>query len=613
MHKAPALLAAAAILGSSIACLAADSLTIAEIAPKDSFLVAGVDDSKGMFEAFDRTGFKSIWDDPTFKKWFEKHSKEAMEDFAASLEPLGLTMDDLRRPTGPMGLAAWFTENKDEDSFESPPPAFVALANYDDLAQEMDEKILAAIEKAENKKVIESSDKDHDGVTIYSIRILEQEEEKPAGDEEEMEFDDMSSGPMYPEVHYARVEGALVLSSEISGIENAIDRLKGDKMPSVDDEADFNDARSRLGKPHAYAVALAAPITKMLKGDPAAIDEGGMGQMLSGMTGSLGLDDLRAASLGVQFDTESAMLEQSYSILASKKTGLVALFDAPAIPFDPPAFVGESAASVTLMQFNFPGVIPLANQVVAGLPEDMQAMAGQQIQAATMFLGPVLANLGPEVCIVGNLLRPLAVDSEQQVWAMKVRDANALQQSIAGVMPMTGFESRDFQGNQIWSPAAGGMVPADSIAIGLGFGWLFAGPTKGVEDLMRQAGAADNPKLADDKAFKQAASALDDKGIAYSYMKVGPSLDWAEWYSKNIDKILAAQAEEAFGTEPPADDEERQWREDAKKSMMDAVPSWMRDPPPMDVIRKHIGDSVLEFKSTPQGFEGRTMTLRGPG
>ncbi|MBL8745938.1 MAG: hypothetical protein JNK58_06230 [Phycisphaerae bacterium] len=594
----------------SLPALARDAVTIADLAPKESVFVVGVDDSKAMWDAFDKTGFKSIWDDPTFKKWFEKHSKEAMDNFASELESLGLTLDDLKRPTGPMGLAAWLTGGEEKRNGPDQPPAFIVMADYADDAPEMDEKILAALEKAESKKSVELKEKDHDGVTVHTIRFPADKEARPEND---ADMDAPGGGLDYPEMHYARVAGALVLSSEIAGIERAIDRLNGDDMPSISDAPEFNDARKQLGETQGYAVALMAPLMKWVKSDAQNMGEGGMEQMLVGMTGALGLDDLRAAGMGLRFDTDHAMMEQSYALLAGRKTGLVALFDAPTMAFDPPPFVSADATSILMMQFNFAGVIPLANQVVAAMPEDMQAMMAQQVSAATMLLGPVLANLGPELCVISNLLRPLNVNSEQQVWAMKMRDANALQQAIAGVMPMTGFESRDFQGNQIWSPAAGGMMPADSVSIGMGFGWMFVGPVKGVEDLLRQGGAADNAKLADEKTFKNATKPLDNKGIAYGFYKIAPALDWYEWYSKNIDKVLAAQAEEAFGNEPPADDEERQWREDAKKSMMDGVPSWMRDPPPMEVIRKFMGDSVLEFKSSADGFEGRTMTLKPGG
>jgi hypothetical protein len=178
------------------------------------------------------------------------------------------------------------------------------------------------------------------------------------------------------------------------------------------------------------------------------------------------------------------------------------------------------------------------------------------------------------------------------------------------MMPMVGFESRDFQGNQIWSPPAGGMMLGDAIAIGMGAGWVFIGPTPGVEDSLRQAGAPDNSKLASEARFKAAVRPLGNQGIGYSYADLGPMFEWFEWYGKNAEKIVEAQTAKMFGEDPPADDEERQWREDAKKNALENIPAWMKDPPPMALVKKHIGDVVAEYKSTADGFEGRSLVLR---
>lgn len=607
-HLAPLALA----LAFSHIAAAAEPVTIADIAPKNAFFVAGADAAAAMWTSFDNTGFKAIWDDPAFQTWFKKHSKETIDNFAADLETLGLKLEDLKRPTGPVGFAAWFTAGNNDDA--SKPPAILALADFGDNADDMNTKLVEAMEKADQQQAIDLSEKDHQGVTIYTARFPENDPEAereldPQDDEdlEAMMAAAADTGPPFPELHYARADSAFLLSSEITAIENAIDRLKGDNLDAIADEPRFTDARKRLGPAEAYAVILAAPLLDMTK---AANPDDDMGGFLSSLTGPLGFDTLHAAALGLRFDTDDAMMEQTYSIVAPEKSGIVALFDTPAMKFTPPAFTSAEAASIVIFQFNFPGVIPLANKFVESLPEESRAMVGQQVQAATMFFGPILANLGPEVCVVGNLTRPLTADSQQQVWAIRMRDATALQQALAGSLPMWGFESRDFQGNQIWSLKEGGFIPADSVALGLGLGWLFLGPPVAVENIMRQGGAADNPKLADEKAFKAATTPLDNNSIAYAFSRVSASLDWYEWYSKNFDKVLEAEAAKLFGDEPPADDEERQWRDDAKKNMLDSVPAWFKDPPPISIFRKHLGDTVLEIKSTDAGFDGRSLMLR---
>lgn len=591
--------------------LHAENLTIADFAPPNTLLIAGSDNTKALWEAFDRTGLRAIWDDREFKTWFDLQSKETLEQLAGDLEALGLTTDDLERPMGATGLAAWIEEgakDANEDAPE-PPPAVIIIADYLDRAEHVHEKIVSAFERAEKLDKLTLTDREHDGVTVYTYSFIEDLAEGEEGEMDALEFADT---PLeYQEMHYARAGSILLLSSSPDSIDAAIDRVKGEaRVAGVSDAPGFAEARARNKDAHAYAIVLGASGTSMIKSaiERAPADEMEFSGLIMPVLDVLGVTEISSISMGLRFDTDDAQVEQTYALLTPKKEGLLALLDAPETAFEPPAFVSAAAASVTLLQFNFAGVIPLANQVIAKLPDEMQATAGQQIQAISMLAGPILANLGPEVCFVNEIKRPLTLDSQQQVVAIKMRNAEALQQSLAGFLPMTGFTSKDFQGNQIWSGQEGGPIPP--ISLGIGFGWVFIGPNAGVEDLMRQAGAADNPKLASEPNFLAASRLVAKNGLDYAYFDIDASLDWAEWSFANFDLNLQRQAEQMFGDQPPADDEERQWRQQAIDEMRRNTPSWMKNPPPMAPFRKNLGDSITEFRAIPEGFVGRTLTLR---
>lgn len=598
--------AAAGFLLVALPALAGEPMTIAQFAPKDAVMVAGIDDAKSMWEAFDRGGFRKVWDDPAFKKWFETTSKESMDEFAGDLDELGLKMEDFKRPTGPFGLAAWF-EKTDDGSFDSvAPPGVFMMAHYGEDAQPMDELITQALERAQDKKRLEFSESNHNGVTIYTYSFAKPEE--PELDEMGDPIDGAGS---YKEMHYARADDVLLVTSSMDMMERSIDRVKGDDAPAIASGEDFEAARKQLGDHHGYAVVLGEVgrnwTKSMIEESPEMLPIPALGEMFP----VLGLEDIRGAGIGFRLESDDAVLEQSYGVLASKKSGLLQLFEAPSMSFTPPAFVGAGTASVTLMQFNFNGVIPLINQAIAKLPEELRGQIEGQVMGVSMMAGPLLASLGPEVCIVQDYKRPYSPASQQQIWAIKARDAAQLQQTLAGIMPSIGMVSRDFQGNQIWSPnPAGGMLPPDALAIGLGFGHVIVGPPQGVEDLMRQGGAADNPKLADDPAFKLAIRPLTAQGLGYSFSSMKQSLDWFDWSAKNFDKLLEEQMKIQFGDQEPADDEERQWRKEAMDAAREATPAWMRNPPPLDAVHANIGDVVTEFKSTADGFTGRSLILR---
>lgn len=567
---------------------AAEPITIADLAPPESALVAGVDDAAAMWQAFDRTGLRAVWDDPAFKEWFNNHAKQASEEFADTLEALGLDWDDLKRPTGAMGVALWF-----RDGGGAPAPAILLAADFGDDAEDLDETVRRALARAKDRGDIDLAEEAHNGVDVHAVRLADPDP------------DDLLS---LDALFYARIGPMLLASSDRPALERAIDRLQGDRVPAIEDDAIFKRARAAVGRCHGFLVALAPPLRKWLanlvktEAEPGDPDP-------DRLASALGLDAVQALTSAWRLDTDDAMLEQTYSILTDGKPGLIGLFEAPAMRFDPPAFVAAGASAVVLLQFNFAGVIPLINKVVELLPEETRGFIGPQVQMASMTMGPILANLGPEVWMVERLDRPLSASSKKQVWAMRVRDAAALQQAVAGALPMIGFASRDFQGNQVWSPMPGGFMPADSVALGLGFGVMFLGPTTAVEDAMRHAGAADNPKLADEQPFRDATRALG-RGIGFGYWNFASALDWMDWSGRNIDKVIAERTRAMFGGEDPADDEEKQWRDDARRDMLDSIPSWIKDPPPTDVLRRHLGDSVIEASSTDDGFRARSLWLR---
>lgn len=601
----------------SVPALAADTPTIADLAPAGSVFVAGVDNARAMFDAFDRTGFAEMWKDPQFQAWFSKHSKETLDEFTKGLGEMGIDEDDLKRPVGPVGIAAWFSGPAVVGDEPPAPPQVLMMADYADQAEAMHQTLVGAFEKSRDKQALTLVESTHEGTTIYTYAFVEKKDadEPGADDEFEMGGDPFGDAWSYKEMHYTKAGNVLLLSSDKEFLQDTIDRVTGGAGTGVGDDATFRSARTQLGDAQGYALVMGTSGRKWLnevleKVSEVAQAEGDpMPAMMGAMLGTLGLDKLDAAGLSFSFDSGGAMLEQNYVVLASAKEGLLGLFDTPATGFTPPAFIGPDAATLTYVQVNFPGILPLVNKIVAGLPEDMRAMVEGQVMMAQQMVGPALANLGPEMHVISRYERPLSPTSEQQVFAIKVRDQQAFSTAVQGIMPMLGMQARDFNGNQIYAPGEGGMIPPDSFAMGMGFGYVFMGPTAGVEDAMRSAGA-EGAKLVDEARFKDAVRLTTGKGIGYAYSNADQTADWFEWYLQNIDRVIEQQVAASFGGGEPADDEERQWRDEAIKAAKEQIPEMLRDNPPAHLLRKHMGDSITEFRSTPEGFVGKSLVLK---
>ena len=46
------------------------------------------------------------------------------------------------------------------------------------------------------------------------------------------------------------------------------------------------------------------------------------------------------------------------------------------------------------------------------------------------------------------------------------------------------------------------------------------------------------------------------------------------------------------------------------EQMKESTPGWVKDPPPLMLVPRHIGDSVWELRSTDAGFVMRSLVLR---
>ncbi len=587
----------------------AGDLTIRDFAPPQTIVIAGADNAAAMMESFNRTGFRALWDEKSTQEWMKKSMADFVPALVESMESIGLKKEDMNPPTGAFGMASWMGAAKERGA--TPATVTLFMADYGDGAEQMHNSIAEALERAEEKKAVTLTDRDHAGVTVWTVQAIAQDQ-----NDEVDEWGDFGGqgaiqswlkGLEEAPAYYARTGDYLLVSTSEDAIHNAIDRANGDKQASIEENADFAQVRTQIGATQGYAAFMLGAAMKeakrQLDNDPDAASE--MERMLP-MLEALGLSDIRAMGAGLKFDGEAGMMETPLVVLAAQKRGILSLIDIGG-PFEAPSFIGPDSASAMLFRFNFAGILPLVNSVIATMPEDEAAEAQGMVGMIARTAGPILANIGPQVHISSHYERPFSADSQKMLFALNVKDGAAIAQSLAGLQGMLGLEARDFQGNQIWS-AGGGMIEAPSI--GLGFGRLFVGPTEVVENAMRQAGAAGGPSLATEERFKKSTRSLNADGMMFSWTDMAKAAEWYDWSSRNMEQIVKAQIAQAFGPDEPMDDEERQWRKEAEQNALDQIPAWTKDMPSGDLIKKHMGDVVAEMRSTPDGFRGRVIWMR---
>lgn len=605
--------------GASLPVFAAESPTIAEVAPRNSVFVVGIDDYKGMRASFDKTGFMDVWNDQGFQTWFKKYSKEALDEVNKSLERIDVKFEDLSEPEGAIGFAMWM--NPADANGESVPPGMILVGDWGANAEKTDKIITDAITKGEEDKAITVDEEEVSGVKIWKLTEIEEPEaEDEAADDDSMDdfdFEDESDSGIdaIKTFYYARTGNTLMLSSSMDEIERSIEAAGGKDLDSIGDVQEFNSAVKQLGTTQGYGVFFTKTLIDELTAKDAAARANLTPEELSYMPppmskylNALGLSSVQAIAMGARFDTDKAMTEVPFIVMTPEKKGLLSLLDVPETTFSAPAFASADAAGVTMFQFKFDGLFPLLNQLAQQFDAEMGMSIQSGVQQAEVFMGPIFSNIGPQVYLVSHYSKPYSTSSQQILFATACKDKDAIAQQIATLGLGVGMQSREFQGNQIWSmPPGMGMLPGmDSIAIGLGFDTLFVGQTPAVENAMRQAGNKEAASLAKDDRFVNAMKSVPATGLGFMWADMRQAVQYYEWMVRNMDKIYAEQANQLFGDDPEADEHKKQFVEDMKGNMPEAI----RELPNLETLLRHFGDSVVEFHSVPEGFKGKGLYLR---
>lgn len=602
----------------------AEQASILDLAPRDTAFVVSIENFASMKASFDKTGLRKIWDDPKVQSFIKTHAKEAMDEMVKGLEESGIKADELEAPSGPVGAAFWLVWDDKEKKVKD---QLVAIGDWGDKADATHKQIEEAIDKGEEKKTIKVTLDEYAGTKIWVLEPIAQPKpakpERPEGDDaeaEDMGDDMMDEGsneppkPAFEKLVYARSGNNLLAAADVQTMESALERLGGKDGPSVGDSDEFAGVIRQLEKPQAYAVFISAPLVTLLDKLTLESKAGtpGVDESLSAEPGPLtvlsatGLSGVKGAGVGVKFDTESGMMEQSYAVLCPDKKGLLTLFSAPDQKFTAPNFVSADAASVSLFQFKFADVLSTVTESARTLPPDIGDQFVQNVQQAQLMIGPILANLGPQIWLINGYTKPYSATSGQVLGAIATKDAAQFNTALTNLQGMLPIQSRDFQGNQIWSLGTGMPIPGvGEISIGVGFGHVFIGGTSNVENAMRQAGNNDAAGLSKEKRFADGVAMLKASGLAFGWSDTRQLLEYADWQMKNIDKVTEAQLGAAFGDDPDAEQYKKEMIEEAKKNQ----PAWARELP-TDVVARELGDTVWDFHATAEGFQGRSILLR---
>jgi hypothetical protein len=594
--RKPLLTAAASIL--IIAANApADRLDIARLAPEESFLILSIADWPALRTQVEEGTFGRLWKEQAVAKLVEKSFEDAGKGFTELLDSARIDREDLKHPTGHLGLALFWPEQKDAND-DGGEPSFLIAAELGEHADEWEKIVDRFIDRGLDQRIITMNDDRYRNVRITIISPVYEEH---AHNHLECDHDHhfgltsiLGGSHQHPRsLHIARIGDAMFAASHLQSLENAIDELEGDGRNTLIETPLYRDAMATHDRTAlAHAAVFTAPLWKIIESEDAV---GGPLQFLQ----MVGITGVRAIGLSFALDTADAVADMNMTILAPEKTGLLQLIDEPAGAFDPPAFVQPGTAAVNRFSFRFDRLLDEVRAVVRNLPAQTRDQILPWIDQGSAMAGPALEALGPTVHTATAYRQPFAADSSVMLWAIEVRDELAVANTLQFLAGQAGgfLESRDFEGTVMYST----QRPVE-LSLAIGFGNLFIGSTTAVEGALRAAGRPDAPRLAEERDFRDAIRNLGVGAVAYTFMDTAQWLRWYWWSIENTEQTMRERFDE-WGLDP-------EYRDEMLRHYRENKPEWQENLPPVDMLTSHIGNLVYEIRSTREGFTARTLLLK---
>ncbi len=592
----------------------AADLTIDDIAPPDSILIARVNDWPAMIEALEATPMWEQGERDEVREWLtDMWEGEMFEELREEFAQLDIDPGEMPMPAGDLGIAVW---NANEESFI---PGMIAMADFGDRAEEIYDLLVEQAELDEEDGAITVEFDEEAGYKIMSTRTVFDEEaareeslrniresrERFAEDGDDEFWDQMEQDILEQdfegytaESHTFRADDFLFTSSDRDKLSDAITALEGEDIDSIAGDDALESLRARVRGAHADVVIVPSAVDMFF--DEMNNAAGGFvpGNILSAM----GIDQIQGIAAALRFDAPDAQAEVTFAMPLAGEEGVFSLIE-PIDEFSPPAFIPANAASEAVFAVDWSAIIPFAREVILTLPQEQRAQVEGQFAAFTFAAAPILDSLGPQVHFVSAVERPIGAASQKNLYAIQVANEAVISGAIAQYGQMMGLQAREFLGNQIFeAPPMIGMP----LAVGLTTGWAFIGSPEEVENAMRRLAAEAPDSLASTKPFKRAAERADRDGIVYAFADLIAYYEFQQWVARNPEDYFRAMM-----TEEWMDDELIGYLvEDLEANPLMA---FLKDAPDIDSFEDATGPMIQELHLRNGAVEGRVLMLRPEG
>lgn len=591
----PSHLLAVGVLAGTLAsgARADEPLKIADLAPEGTFLVVGVDRLDEICARFDKTPLAGLLRSKPIRKLYQDEIKGGIDEMMEELGQEGLVGPDgeLDLPDS-FGLAM-FTDLDEETGMNK---AFLmGFAEWRGSPEAAGRIFDYMIEMAEDSEMTRMDRKEVQGRDVTVIETIE-EDEMDGGDEDFGEFDAMmmfgDPSEMAPDLtttYVVRDRGRLIFANDLLAIDDALSAVDGDNRRPLSGVDAWTRTERQLGDSDAYVGILTDPLQDLL----APMFMGPLG-IVKPLIGEV-FGDIKAYGFSASIpESDNVSLITSMSILApGDKAGIPGLMRITSpVGAAPPRMVGDNAFGYGMMNLDFKGLMPLANQIAGAMP-----MGGEQMEMSLQQFGPMaesaFATMGPAMHVISIDDQDAAAGSlAAATIAIPTSDPQKVQPMLALLGPSMDLEPREFKGETIWGNETQGL------AMSVAGNWFLVGGPKQVEQIVRSMDDPDGlAPLAKDRTFDAAVRALpSDDVVAWGYTNL------VEQYAQQRDMMM----------EMPELGDMEGFDEFGPGNELPFDPSMMRGPleqiTPKD-LEPYVGPTVWTFTTDDMGWVMRSWLL----
>jgi hypothetical protein len=568
--------------GFSASAIAAETITIADIAPVGTFFIMGADATETMCDRFNGNPLGGLWKTEAVQKTLGKAFENARDNMMKELAASGM---DLETMSWPANLGVAFYSDLDEETGQSK----VFMLGYGDWeanAKDADRMMASLLDAW---KMDDGIDVDSKEIRGREVMVLTQVGEPDQGDpaDEFGQMDDMmmmlgdpsEMAPDFSTMYMVQDGPRFIMANDLLAVDDALAIFDGDDAKVIASTDDWTKTLKQLDGAEAYAVLLTDPLQDLL----APIFMGPAG-MVKPMIGEL-FGDIRGYGFGLSMpeDPSTASMVLTASILApDDKSGIMGLLlEQDKVGQAPPKVIGEEAIGYGRMNFNFRGLMPLVSKMSAAMPMGGDEVDGMVDQFGPMVT-PALESLGPAIHVLTTASGTTVI--------IPTNDSQKVQPLLAMLGPGMNLQPRDFLGETMWTGEGMGACVAGN--------WLVIGNDKGTEQVIRglNAGAVDHP-ITDLQIFTDSVNRMPGgDAVGWGYVNVVEQFASSREMAEQMIGMLNAQGE--FGPEDA----------NGAEKMTEAVVDLMTELKPEELAR-FVGPTVWKFSSDDLGWVYRQWFL----